>query len=604
VIVLGIDGMDPRFLERHWAELPNLNRLRQEGGFQELATVMPPQSPVAWSSFITGMDPGGHGIYDFIHRDPRTHLPFSSMGQSAAGGWSIPVGPYLLPLSSGRVISHRQGTPFWQLLAEHHVPTTILRMPTNFPPADTEDDDAIAGMGTPDLRGTFGEFAFYTDDPRQPSRTVSGGRIVHVDASGGRFLLRIRGPQDTLRRDNADTFIEMHADVDPNEPVARFTAGSMSFIVKQGEWSDWVHASFPLIPGLKSAAGIFRVYAKELQPGFAVYVTPVNIDPSDPALPISEPASYSRTMAGAIGEFYTQGMPHDTAALRQGVLSRAEYLAQSREASRESIKMLRYGVDHFREGFLFFHFFGVDQDSHMLWGKYENELLKTYEMADGVVGWVRQRAPDALLIVMSDHGFTSFSRAVHLNTWLMHEGFLTLDDPKATSNEELFPHVDWSRTKAYAVGLNGLYLNLQGREPDGILAPGAEAGEVLKELSAKLLGFRDPENGEPVVASLVFPAKDFHGSMLASAPDIIVGYSPPYRASWQTALGAVPTALIEDNREEWRGDHCIASQFVPGVLITNRKIVSSHPRLYDVTATVLHEFGVPEAPGMLGHPLF
>lgn len=603
VIVLGIDGMDPQFLERHWSDLPNLNLLRQEGDFEPLATVMPPQSPVAWSTFITGMDPGGHGIYDFIHRDPRTHLPFSSMGQSTEGGWTIPFGPYLLPLSSGRVVSHRQGTPFWQILAEHGIRTTVLRMPTNFPPADAEDDEAIAGMGTPDLRGTFGEFTFYTNDPKKTAGKVSGGEIVHVSSSNGCFRLRLNGPPDTLRKDRAATFVDIEADADPVEPVARFTVGDARFILKQGEWSGWVRVRFPLIPGLKSAAGMFRVYAKELQPRFEVYLTPLNIDPTDPALPISEPASYSRAMAGSIGGFYTQGMPHDTAALRQGVLNRAEYLAQSREASRETLEMFHYGMEHFREGLLFFHFFGVDQDSHMLWGKYENELLKTYRMADDAVGWVQRKAPDALLIVMSDHGFTSFDRAVHLNTWLMREGFLTLDDPKATGDEELFPHVDWLRTQAYAVGLNGLYLNLQGREPDGIVAPGAEAAQVLKDLSARLLSFRDPDSRVPVVAGLTFPARDFNGRALASAPDIIVGYRPPYRASWQTALGAVPKDLIDDNREEWRGDHCIAPRFVPGVLMSNRKIHLRSPHLYDVTVTILNEFGVPKAPGMLGRPI-
>jgi predicted AlkP superfamily phosphohydrolase/phosphomutase len=604
VIVLGIDGMDPRFLERHWESLPNLDRLRREGQFEDLATVMPPQSPVAWATFITGMDPGGHGIYDFIHRDPKTYLPYSSMGQSTEGRWTIPLGPYILPLSSGHIVSHRQGTPFWELLAAHNIPTTILRMPTNFPPADCEDDKAISGMGTPDLRGTFGEFTFFTDDPKQRTRQTKGGAIVHVEAPNHHFRLRVRGPQDTLRKDQSETYANLDVEVDPTQPIARFEAGEKQFILLQGEWSDWVHVRFPLIPGLSSVAGMFRLYAKQLQPRFQIYVSPVNIDPSDPVLPISEPSSYSKEMANAIGPYYTQGMPYDTAALREGILSREDYLIQSREASEESLKMLRYGVDHFYDGFLFFHFFGVDQDSHMLWGKYEDELLNTYKMADAAVGWVHRHVPDALLIVMSDHGFASFDRAVNLNTWLMREGFLALDDPKEASDEEMFAHVDWSRTKVYAVGLNSVYLNLQGREPYGVVAPGKEAAQVMKDLAARLLSFRDPANGRPVVASVVFPASEYHGDALAAAPDMIVGYYPPYRASWQTALGAVPKTLVEDNREEWRGDHCMAAQCVPGALICNRKIRNSHPRLYDLTATILHEFGVDKPAGVIGQPIF
>jgi len=604
IIVLGIDGMDPGFLERHWASLPNLDRLRREGEYKRLQTTMPPQSPVAWSTFITGMDPGGHGIYDFVHRNPRTLAPYSSLGQTAEGGRSLPLGPYLLPLSRGHVIQFRKGEPFWKLLAAQHIPTTILRMPTNFPPLACADDRALAGMGTPDLRGTFGTFTFYTDDARQQTREVPGGRIVAVSLENHRVTLRVEGPRNSLRKDQAPTFVEMRVAVDPAAPAARFETGGAAFILKQGEWSEWVRVKFPLIPGLSSAAGMFRVYARRLQPNFEVYVSPVNIDPEDPALPISYPASYSRELARAVGPFYTQGMAQDTAALRQGVFDRAEYRAQSRAVSLSGLRVLRYGLQHFGDGLLFFHFFGVDQDSHMLWGKYEDELLETYRLVDQALGWVRERAGGATLVVMSDHGFASFDRAVHLNTWLMQEGFLALDDPRNTGSEELFAHVDWSRTQAYSLGLNGIYLNLEGREREGSVPPGAEAEAVLAHLARRLAEFRDPETGKPVVASIVLPRKEFHGGALENAPDLIVGYMPGYRSSWQTALGAVPAALIEDNTDEWRGDHCIDARFVPGVLISNRKSRLAAPHLYDLTVSLLAEFGVAPDPGMIGRSIY
>jgi predicted AlkP superfamily phosphohydrolase/phosphomutase len=199
VIVLGIDGMDPNYLDRHWAALPQLDRLRREGEFKHLETVMPPQSPVAWSTFITGLDPGGHGIFDFIHRDPQTMAPFSSMAQTAEGGSTIPVGPYDLPLKSGKVVSFRKGKPFWQMLSENHIPVNILRMPTDFPPVHCEQGFSIAGMGTPDLRGTFGTFAFYTDAATEKSRAVPGGQIVRVNLPRHTALLRIQGPDYSLR---------------------------------------------------------------------------------------------------------------------------------------------------------------------------------------------------------------------------------------------------------------------------------------------------------------------------------------------------------------------------------------------------------------------
>jgi predicted AlkP superfamily phosphohydrolase/phosphomutase len=604
IIVLGIDGMDPQFLERHWASLPNLDRLRREGEFKSLETVMPPQSPVAWSTFITGMDPGGHGIFDFIHRNPLTRMPFSSMGQTTEGGRTLSLGPYILPLSSGKVVSFRKGEPFWQILAAHHIPTTIIRMPTNFPPVECEEDHAVSGMGTPDLRGTFGTFAYYTDDPDQKTQEVPGGRIVHVALDQHCVRLRIEGPQNSLRKDQAPTFVEMEAAVDPVQPVARFQVADHPFILKQGEWSEWIHVEFPLIPGLKSAAGMFRVYAKQLQPRFEIYVSPINIDPFHPELPITNPAGYSQELASAIGPFYTQGMAQDTAAFRRHVFNRDEYISQSRQVSLSNLDLLRYGLDHFKWGVFFCHFFGVDQDSHMLWGKYEDQLLDTYKLVDQSIGWVRAKAGDGTLIVMSDHGFTSFDRAVHLNTWLMREGFLTLDDPRNVGEQELFPHVDWSRTQAYALGLNSLFLNLETREPEGIVAPGAEADYVLNNIAKRLKEFRDPDTGKQVVSSVVLSHKDFHGPMRDSGPDMIVGYMPPYRGSWETALGAVPAKVIVDNTEEWRGDHCIDARFVPGVLISNRKSRMVEPHLYDLTVTVLSEFGIAPAPGMIGHTIY
>jgi predicted AlkP superfamily phosphohydrolase/phosphomutase len=604
IIVLGIDGMDPNFLERHWDALPNLDKLRRDGEFKRLQTTMPPQSPVAWSTFITGMDPGGHGIFDFVHRDAATLAPYSSMAQAAQGGRSISIGAYRLPLSAGKVVSFRKGKPFWQILSERQVPVRIIRMPTDFPPVHCEEGFSVAGMGTPDLRGTFGTFTFYTDEASQKSRSVPGGEIVHVDLKNHSATLRLQGPENSLRKDKAPTYVELAAHVDPQAPAARFDIGERQFVLREGEWSDWIQARFPLIPGVKSAAGMFRLYAKKLHPNFQLYISPINIDPSDPELPITAPESYSRDIAREVGLFYTQGMAQDTAAWRQGVFDREEYIAQSRKVSDDHLKLLRNAIDHFHAGLLFFHFFGVDQDSHMLWGKYDDDLLKTYKVVDDTIAWVRSRVPDATLIVMSDHGFSTFDRAVHLNTWLMKEGFLTLDDPKSVGSEELFAHVDWSRTQAYSVGLNGIYLNLQGREREGTVAPGAEADQVLRKIAGKLQQARDPDTGKLMVGGATLTHSEFHGNMLENAPDMIVGYMPGYRSSWQTALGAVPALMVENNTEAWRADHCIDAKFVPGVLLENRTSSELNPRLFDLTVSLMGQFNVGPGAGMLGHSIY
>lgn len=588
VIVLGVDGMDPQFVEAHWSALPNLDRLRREGDFKPLGTTTPPQSPVAWSTFITGMDPDGHGIYDFVHRDPATYMPFSSMSKTEEPRHTLSLGPYIFPLSKARVIALRRGKAFWEVLSEHGIPVTMIRMPTNYPPIPT--GRAIAGMGTPDLRGTFGTFAFYTDDPEEISRSVSGGRIVKLPPFQHRAVLQVEGPVNSLAKDHRVSSVELTVDVDPEQPAARLAIGDELAIVRQGEWSEWLRAEFPLIPVLASATGMFRVYAKQLHPRFELYVSPVNIDPESPELPISAPGSCSRDIAREIGPFYTQGIAEDTSALRQGAFNLAEYLSQSRLVFEDERKLLRYSLAHWREGLLFVYFSGIDQNSHVLWGKHEPELLETYRAVDTVIGEVMAQAPGAELIVMSDHGFTTFDRAVNLNTWLGKNGYLALEVGPG-DDDVPFARVDWSRSKAYAIGLNSVYLNLAGREKQGIVALSGRQ-EILRKLSEDLLAFRDGDRG--VVEAVSQPARS------AGAPDLIVGYARGYRGSWQTALGAAPEAVVEDNRDAWMGDHCINAADVPGVLFSRRKLSVENPKLQDVTVSILHLFGVDALPGMTG----
>jgi predicted AlkP superfamily phosphohydrolase/phosphomutase len=608
MIVIGVDGMDPVFLETHWASLPNLNRLRQTGDFHRLGTTIPPQSPVAWTSVTTGMDPGGHGIFDFLHRDPATRLPMSSMAEVTPPTHSLRLGPYLFPLSGGGLHSLRAGRAFWQILRENGVAATVIPMPANFPPAES-DAESLSGMGTPDMEGSTGTFSFFTDEPEQKSKPVPGGRIVHVQLENGRANLRLSGPPNGFRRDNAVASVDLMVYADPTAQAARFDIlgqfeGDQQVVLQPGEWSGWLKASFPLIRMVKSASGIFRIYLQEVHPHLRVYVSPVNIDPQNPELPISTPSTYSRMLTEAVGSFYTQGISEDTSVFRAGVFNRAEFLAQSHKVLADSLRMFRYQVDHFSEGLLFYYFSSVDQNSHMLWGKFDDDLLDIYRQVDGAIGEAMEKAgPGTALLIISDHGFAKFDYAVHLNSWLQHEGFLTLDDPANASDEESFEHVDWSRTQAYAVGLNGLYLNMVDREKGGIVSS-SERDEVRESIAKKLLAFKDSHTGENVVDKVYFPETAFRGRNLKYSPDIFVGYRRGYRASWQTALGAVPKSLLEANDEAWIGDHCMASDEVPGVVLSNRKLKAASPQLFDITATILDYFNVPKGNGMIGQTVF
>ena len=603
MIVLGVDGMDPQFLEAHWDSLPNLKRLSQSGDFRRLATSIPPQSPVAWSSVITGMDPGGHGIFDFIHRNSSTRMPVSSMAESSGAGRTLSVGPYLLPLTGGSIKSVRAGRAFWQILGDSGVAATVIRMPANFPPADCEQE-SLSGMGTPDMKGSFGTFTFFTEDPDEKTGQVPGGLVLHSPVTGGRAVLSVQGPENSLRKDHAITSVNLMANIDPTADVVRFDIDQEQVVLRQGEWSEWLRTKFPLIPGVKSAAGMFRIYLKQVHPQLRVYVSPVNIDPESPELPLTTPASYSKKLNDTLGPFYTQGIPEESSAFRAGVLNRAEFLIQSHRVLADSMRMFRYELAKFNGGLLFYYFSSVDQNSHMLWGKFDDDLLEIYKGVDVAIGEAMAKTgPDTTLMVISDHGFAKFDRAAHLNTWLMREGFLTLDDPTKVGDEELFAHVDWSRTQAYALGLNGIYLNMDGRESGGIVS-GFQREKVRNNIANRLLEFKDAKTGELVVSKVYFPETAFQGRNLRNSPDLFVGFRRGYRASWQTALGAVPESLIDDNTEAWIGDHCMASDQVPGVLLSNRKIRATEPQLYDITSTILKEFGLANAEGMIGKPVF
>jgi predicted AlkP superfamily phosphohydrolase/phosphomutase len=588
VIVIGVDGMDPNFVSRHWNDLPNLVRLRDRGGLTRLATTTPPQSPVAWSTFITGTDPAEHGLFDFVHRDPATLEPISSMAEVIGPAHTLSLGSYLLPLSSARVRSFRQGRAFWQILSAAGIPVTVFRMPTNYPPVENAGL-AIAGMGTPDLEGTFGTFTYYTDDPSAQAANLSGGRIVPIAATNHRVILPLEGPPNTLRRDLRATQLSMTVDIDEGADAAKFQIEDQQFILKQGEWSPWIHVRFPLIPHVAGVSGMFRLYIQQLTPGIHIYRSPLNIDPTDPALPVAAPRSYGRELAQRANSFYTQGIEEDTSALRQGVLDLPEYLKQSRIVSDEHTALLRDTLDHFHGGFLFFYFSEVDQNSHVLWGHHEEDLLKTYQLIDSNIGTVLDREPDATVIVMSDHGFAAFDYAVNLNTWLEQEGFLTL---KQQTNPTL-ADIDWKKTKAYAMGLNALYINQAGREEFGIVHSGAERDAVIADLKQRLLGFH------PAIADVTEMK-----SASRYAPDLIVGYAPGYRASWETALGAIPPDVVHANNDAWIADHCISAAAVPGVLLGTREPHIPDPRIKDLTVTIVKEFNLQPDPAMNGRALY
>jgi len=620
VIVLGIDGMDPDFLREFIDRgmMPNCAKLAAEGSFKPLLSSQPPQSPVAWSNFITGMDPGGHGIFDFIHREPASRIPYLSTSKMEDASSILKIGKYRIPLKSGKALLLRKGDAFWQILERQGIESIIYRVPSNFPPAETSCR-TFSGMGTPDILGTYGIFTFFTDDSTMYNDDVAGGKIVMVKPADGMVSGEIAGPNNTLVKDNPPTSVSFTAYLDPVEDNLRIEIGDSDFLLRPGEWSDWAEIEFPLLGSFAKAGGIVRFYLKELRPHFKLYVSPVNLAPGNPALPLSTPADYSKELYENIGNFYTLGMPEDTKALSAGVFDFTDFLSQDKLVLQDRLREFDYTWKSFKDGVYFFYFGTLDQSSHALYStfdkespifnteigeKFGGELMKLYMEIDQVIGRVlKEMQPNDLLIVMSDHGFAPFRYCFDLNTWLLENGYITLRDT-TKRNEEFFPGVDWRKTKAYGLGINSLYLNLRGREQNGVIAPGEEEKALKNELKAKLEALIDPKTGQKIISVADIRETIYHGPETENAPDLIIGYNRGYRASWDTILGKFPPHILSENPDKWAGDHCMDCKLVPGVILSNRKIEMEAPALYDLAPTVLTEFGLPVPPDMVGKPIF
>jgi predicted AlkP superfamily phosphohydrolase/phosphomutase len=619
VLILGFDGLDYEYTRKLMDEgkLPNFSRLAKSGGFQPLETSIPPQSPVAWSNFITGMDSGGHGIFDFVHRKPDTMTPYLSSSEVKAGGTNLDIGKYRFPLSSGTIELLRRGRAFWEVLENHGIETTIVRMPANFPPSGTATRE-LSGMGTPDLRGTYGEFSFFTSKLFAfAGEDIAGGDVYEVDLYDGVVNAKLLGPDNPFLIETEKLASEFTVYLDPQEEAAKIVAGSEEVLLRSGEWSDWVPVEFPMIP-TQTLGGMVRFYLRSVRPEFELYASPIQFDPMAPAAPISTPDDYATELAKATGRFYVQGMPEDTKAQESGVFTTDEFVAQARIAGSEVRRQFPYVLDHFERGLLFFYMGNVDQVSHVMWkvldpghpaydpevdGRYAGLIEELYAGCDEVVGEALARlGENDTLVVMSDHGFTSWRRSFHLNAWLKEKGYLAVKDPGLENDPGVFVNVDWTRTRAYNVGINALYVNLKGREKNGIV-PESERKALIAEIAEALLAEIDPKTGAPVVTK-VYPRDETYKDRgeLEIGPDLIVGTAKGTRISGHSALGAVGKEALTDNTEEWCCDHEMDHETVPGILLTNHPLARPAARLQDLAPSILAELGIeesiqPEKPG-------
>ncbi|HZN54437.1 MAG TPA: alkaline phosphatase family protein [Candidatus Polarisedimenticolaceae bacterium] len=718
VVILGFDGADARLVTQWMDEgkLPNLAKLRDEGSFAPLTPTNPPQTPVSWSSFATGTNPGKTRIFDFLMRNPSDYLPDFAMNSEsrrtflfgarnglvvglavgvalfvlATGllllvpvGWgarvaiaavvglagglpSAFVSRHYLPIEVPDAINHRRGETMWELAAKAGLRAQVIRVPATFPGEDVGEGHMLSGLGVPDMRGRVGTPTFYTSDPTfQPGGGSSNEfslELVRLSDHRGAIETRVIGPYNKPfydyvvdrktaalkdRREIADARRRIRQELDDADVPRRIdlplslratddsctiTVSGQTQTIKVGQWSDWYTLNFPvnwLVDRAAPLKGIARFKLLKLSPYLELYLSPVNFHPDCHPVAFSWPPDYSKTLRERFGLYKTIGWPEDTWSLPSGVGDENLFL-EDMDFTRAKDEEIMTGLLGDRADDLYIQiFYFTDRVGHLFWRfldpahpaydpalaqRFAPEVLRAYQTMDEMVGRARALVgPDALFLVCSDHGFSSFRRGVNINTWLVRNGLMTLkgqtSDPatleKLFDTRDLFQNVDWSRTKAYALGLGSIYVNLMGREREGIVAPGAEYDEVRKAIKDGLEALVDPATGDHPVARVWTREEMYTGFDATLIPDLRAGNSLNYRVSWQTSLGGVPPDILEDNKKAWSGDHCSNDpSLVRGIFFSNRKINRDDPSMVDIAPTVLKALGLTPPTEMDGTSLF
>jgi predicted AlkP superfamily phosphohydrolase/phosphomutase len=564
---------------------------------------------VAWSTFATGTNPGGHGIFDFLRRNPNTYLPDLALNRYEQKNAFLPP----------KAVNLRRGIPMWNVLKAAGVNTTILRCPCTYPP-DSVRGRLLSGLGVPDLRGGLGTATFYTT--KEGETPCESENVVRLQrGADGIFTTHLIGPRNPKTRDDFRVEITLRVDRDRGGVLIQSDGTPPALAVTLGAWSDWLRVKFKL-GLLQSIRGMVRFHLLQAEPELALYASPINFDPASPFFPISDPPEYAGEIAQNIGLFYTTGMVEDHAGLNNERISENAFLDQCAIAWREREAMMVHELDSFEAGLFYCLYDTPDRIQHLFWrfsepdhpanrgGAPQSDLARViedcYRHCDAIVGKALQYSDDqTLFIALSDHGFNSFQRGVHLNTWLHVNGFLALRDGVEPGEEagDLLRQVDWGATRAYALGLSGIYLNIKGREQGGIVPPD-DADSLKAALARGLTGLTDPGRQGALAIRRALPREAaYHGPYLEEAPDLLVDFAPGYRVSWSSSMGGIARDQFENNVKKWSGDHIIDPDQVPGVLFMNRPFHGDDARLLDMAPTILTFLGVPTGPAMEGKAL-
>ena len=656
VFVMGFDGMDPTLARKFMDEgkLPNLRKLADSGTFATLGSTQPSESPVAWASFATGVNPGKHNIYDFLVRSFETYMPDFAMVKKEPPRflWG------LIPTKPPKVTSTRGGRSFWIDAGADGVKTTVLTVPVTFPPEEIAHGEMLAGLPLPDIRGTLGTFNYWATDLSsfEEGNTEFGGFLKRLLFDGGVVSeTLLKGPESpVLRQEEAalkekkkqgsltdaerERLEQLATGKDLNLPLSvKWTEGSgkaeleiqgTRLSLKAGEWSPWVPLTFK-VNFLLSVHGMTQFYVVRADRELQLYASPVNMDPRNPPIPISKPDDFAPRLAKQIGLYRTLGWAESAdKPLNEGRLDEAAFLYDSERAFEDREKIIFKNLEGDDWDLFVAVIETTDRISHMMWrlidprhpmhdadlaAKYGDSIERIYRRADDLVGRLQAKLPkDVVFMVMSDHGFHSFRRSVNLNTWLVQNGYMVFEGQESGKKTlaDLFGRgkfwegVDWTKTRVYAVGLGQIYFNLRGRESKGIVSAGAEYQALQDEIRSKLVQVTDPDSGEKVFRDVYERDDIYKGEYLQNAPDLQVGFNDGYRVGWQDTLGGVGRAVVENNNRKWSGDHCAtATEISGGVFFSNRKLDTQAPHIMDLSPTILKLLDVPLPKDLDGKPL-
>jgi predicted AlkP superfamily phosphohydrolase/phosphomutase len=577
VLILGFDAYDPATFEQlsERGKLPNLSTYVKAGNYSRFSVANPPQTEVSWTSIATGADPGGHGVFDFIHRNPNTYTPYLSVLPTKRGR----LGTSFVPPYTTRTIfeeATRQGFP-----------ATTLWWPATFPARPELPVRSVPGLGTPDIQGRWGVGTLLSTDVQADDDEFKTD-LVQLERRGkSRYAGQLNGPVRKKAKGTEQATVKLEIEI-REQDRALLRAGECSVELTVGQWSPIVELSFRMGLLVKIRA-ITRVILTQVQPEVRLYALPLQLHPLHAPWRYATPRTFVKKIWSRFGPFLTLGWPQDTTALEEGWITDAQFLDLCTSIFDARERIFLHQLDQFGEGILAAVFDSLDRVQHMFRRDRPDIVEEWYVKLDGLVGRAHQKLSGAgrakhKTVIVSDHGFARYDYAVHLNRWLIAQGYLT---PKAEGiGKGNLRDVDWSQSQAYAVGLNSLYLNLQGREGQGSVQA-SERESLLRGISDQLRQWDGPD-GRPVVHSTTCQEDAFHGPFAEFGPDLVVGYSPGYRASAETGLGEWKENTIEPNRDHWGADHCVYPQAVPGVLFCNQGLADfTYPSYFDIPAITI-----------------